>query len=175
MASEEEKRRKREEKEAKRIQDEKDWEAINKRQQKINEKRREDAIKRAADQEAMERIEDDYLNRQFLSEFGIDARLAREYMEIAAQVELNDEEAMKAFEAYQQAQKAQKGGIIFGPNPEKAGKIIRKNRGIIKRTIEKGKKKKNSCLGALAIMAGATVATLYSAYEVTYAVASALF
>lgn len=179
MASEEEKRRKREEKEAKRIQNEKDWKAINDRQEKANQKRRQDAIEAAAQKEAMERLEDDFLDQQFLELFNVDAKLAREYMEAATGVgeNLSDEEALQALKALNDAQKAKQGGFFTSPNPEKAKNIIKKNRKAIQNTINAGKKKKGwfSCAVLTVPLVGGLVAILYGMYEGVSAIAGALF
>lgn len=167
MASDEEKRKKKE-------QDAKDWEAIRQRQQEAADRRRENAINAAAEKEMQERLEDEFLDREFLRLLDTDAKAARDYLTTAIGADPNDPEAIQAMKALEDAAKAMEGGIFSGPNPGKAKNIIKKNQQALRNTIKKGKKKKG-CLGALVVLAGTAAASLYGMYEGVSAIASALF
>lgn len=159
----------------KREQDARDRKAIEDGVRRRNERRREDAINAAAEREALERLDDDFLDRTFLELFNVDAKAAKDYLTTAMGTELNDEEAQRAYDALKAAQKAKEGGIFTSPNPGKAKKIIKDNQTAIRNTIKKSKKARGKCsLFALVILAGLG-GTLYGMYEGVNTVVRALF
>lgn len=177
MAEESEKERRDREKRERKEQDERDRQAIEEGNRKHNERRRENAINAAAEQEALERLDDEFLDREFLTLFDMDARAAADYLSAAHRGETPPEELAEAIKAVKDAAKAMEGGIIFGPDKGKARRILRKNKDKIKKGIEAGKKKKSwwSCSVLAVPLVGGLAAMLWAAYEGVSAVATALF
>lgn len=164
-----------EQKRKKKEQDAKDEKTIKDAQEKKNWERREKAINAAAEQEWIDKMQDDLLDRAFMQLFDIDAKAAAEYLHIAQGADPTDAEVQAAIKAIEAAKKAKEGGIFTSGNPGKAKDIIKKNRTAIKNTIKKGRKAKKGCLGAFAGLAAVGAATAYGMYEGVSAIASALF
>lgn len=84
----------------------------------------------------------------------------------------NDAEKQVVLDALERARKAAKGGIFSSGDPAKAYRILKKNKGKIKKVRDKGKK---GCIFVLVIGAILSSGILYGAYEGVTAIASAIF